>query len=58
MVMTYFESLNFFCKNKLYEKMDVQLVPKNENKLRTIRGSDQLIGNKSKQIFHCPDLII
>ena len=41
MVMTYFESLNFFCKNKLYEKMDVQLVPKNENKLRTIRGSNK-----------------
>ena len=42
-----------FCKNKLYEEMDAQCVPKNENKVRRIRQSNQLIGNKNKHIFHC-----
>ena len=38
--------------------MDAQVVPKNKNKLRTIRRSDQLIGNEKKQIFYCLDVII
>ena len=58
MIITYFENHTLFCKNKLYEKMDAQFVPKNQNKLTTIRRSDQLIGNKSKHIFHGWDVII
>ena len=58
MTITYFEIRVLFQMNKLYEKMDVQVAPKNENKLRTIRRSDQLIGNEKKQIFYCLDVII
>ena len=58
MVITHVENHTLFCKNKLYEEMDAQFVPKNENKVRTIRRSDQLIGNKNKHIFHCWDVII
>ena len=57
-VITYFENHILLCKNKLYEKMDAQVVPKYESQLRTIRHSDQLIGNESKQIFHYLDIII
>ena len=58
MTITYFEIRVLFQMNKLYEKMDAQVVPKNKNKLRTIRRSDQLIGNEKKQIFYCLDVII
>ena len=58
MTITYFEIRVLFQMNKLYEKMDAQVVPKNENKLRTTRRSDQLIGNEKKQIFYCLDVII
>ena len=58
MTITYFEIRILFQMNKLYEKMDAQVAPKNENKLRTIRRSDQLIGNEKKQIFYCLDVII
>ena len=51
MVIRYFENHTLFCKNKLYEKMDAQLVPKNENKIRTIRRSNQFFGNKSNIYF-------
>lgn len=38
--------------------MHAYVVPKNKSKVRTIRRSDKLIGNKSKQIIHCLDVII
>ena len=54
-VIKYFEAHTLLCKNKLYNKTDAQVVPKNKKKLRTIRRSDQLIANKDK-IFHCLDV--
>ena len=56
--ITYFENHTLFCKNKLYEKVDAQIVPKIENQLRAFIRSDQLIGNKDRQILHCLDAII
>ena len=38
--------------------MDAQVVPNIKKKIRTIRRSGQLIGNKNKQIFHCLDVLI
>ena len=57
MVIKCFENHNLFWKNKLYKKIDHQVVLKNKNKVKTIRSSDQFIGNKNK-IFHCLDVII
>ena len=56
MVIKYFENHTLFCKKRLFKKADAQVVPKNKNKERTIRLSDQLIGNKNK-IFYCLDFI-
>ena len=43
MVIKYFENRTLFCRNNLHEKTDAQVVPKNKNKVRTIRCSDQLM---------------
>ena len=58
MVIKNFENHTLFCKSELYKKMNAQVVPKIKNKVRTIGRSDQLIGNKNKQIFHCLDVLI
>ena len=34
-------TLCFFCKNTLYKNIEAQIVPKNKNKFRTSRSSDQ-----------------
>ena len=49
MVIKYFENHTLFYKNKHYKKMEAQVAPKNKNKVRTMRRSDQLIGNINKQ---------
>ena len=54
-VIKYFEDYTLLSKNKLYNKTDAQVVPKNKNKVRRIRRSNQLIANKDK-IFHCLDV--
>ena len=54
-VIKYFEDYTLLSKNKLYNKTDAQVVPKNKNKVRRIRRSNQLIANKDK-IFHFLDV--